>query len=125
MASASASVIGEPSLRCPWLMPVLACPSGAEPPPQNRTTKLQGSRPRLAGDRRVLPYGLDMPASKRPAPQDAATARQILIAGLARDADIFGIESELAPLHPRNDTFPGEVFLRVGADALEQCGASR
>ena len=54
-----------------------------------------------------------MPASKRPAPRDAVTARRILIDGLARDADIFGIVSELAPLHPRNDTFPGEVFLRL------------
>jgi len=73
----------------------------------------------------VLPYGLGMPAPKRPAPQDAVTARRILIGGLARDAGIFEIVSELAPLHPRDDTFPGEVFLRLGADALDQCGASR
>jgi hypothetical protein len=73
----------------------------------------------------VLPYGLGMPAPKRPAPQDAVTARRILIGGLAQDAGIFEIVSELAPLHPRNDTFPGEVFLRLGADALDQCGASR
>jgi hypothetical protein len=66
-----------------------------------------------------------MPASKRPVPQDAATARRILIAGLARDAGISGIVSELAPLHPRNDTSPGGVFLRLGADALDRCGASR
>jgi hypothetical protein len=33
--------------------------------------------------------------------------------------------SEMEPLHPRNDTFPGEVFLRLAADALEWCGASR
>ena len=66
-----------------------------------------------------------MPASKRPAPQDTVIARRTLLAGLARDADIFGIVSELAPLHPRNDTFPGEVFLRLGADALDRCGASR
>ena len=33
--------------------------------------------------------------------------------------------SELAPLHPRNNTFPGEVFIRVAADALDWCGASR
>lgn len=32
---------------------------------------------------------------------------------------------ELEPLHPRNDTFPGEVFLSLAADALEWCGASR
>jgi hypothetical protein len=33
--------------------------------------------------------------------------------------------AELAPLHPRNDTFPGEIFLRLAADALDWCGASR
>jgi hypothetical protein len=53
------------------------------------------------------------------------TARHALLGGLARDADIFEVLSGLAPLHPRNDTFPGEVFLRVAADALEWCGASR
>ena len=60
-----------------------------------------------------------------PGAQDAVTARRILIGGLSRDADIFGIVSELAPLHPRNGTFAGEVFLRLGADALDRCGASR
>jgi hypothetical protein len=72
----------------------------------------------------VLPYGFGMPASKRPASRDAVTARRILIGGLAKDAGIFAIASELAPLHPCNDTFPGEVFLRLGADALDRCGAS-
>jgi hypothetical protein len=33
--------------------------------------------------------------------------------------------SELAPLHPRDNTFPGEVFLRLAADALDWCGARR
>jgi hypothetical protein len=53
------------------------------------------------------------------------TARHALLDGLARDADIFEVLSELAPLHPHNDTFPGEVFLDLAADALEWCGASR
>jgi len=66
-----------------------------------------------------------MPARKRPVPEDAVTARQILLAGLARDADIFELVSELAHLHPRNNTFPGEVFLHVAADALNWCRASR
>jgi hypothetical protein len=66
-----------------------------------------------------------MPARKRPAPQDTVTARQTLLDGLARDADIFELVSELAPLHPRDNTFPGEVFLRAAADALDWCGASR
>ena len=53
------------------------------------------------------------------------TARRALLDGLARDADIAELLSQLAPLHPRNDTFPGEVFLHLAADALERCGASR
>ncbi len=34
------------------------------------------------------------------------TARRVLLDGLARDADIFELVSELAPLHPRDSTFP-------------------
>ena len=73
----------------------------------------------------VLPYRRDMPARKRPTPEDAVTARRVLLDGLARDGDIFELVSELAPLHPRDNTFPGEVFLRLAADALDWCGASR
>src|SRR4029077_17151916 len=40
-------------------------------------------------------------------------------------ADIFELVSELAPLHPRDNTFPGEGFLLVAADALDWCGATR
>ena len=53
------------------------------------------------------------------------TARRVLLDGLARDAEIFELVSELAPLHPRDNTFPGEVFLHLAADALDWCGASR
>lgn len=53
------------------------------------------------------------------------TARRALLDGLVRDADIFEVLSGLAPLHPRNDTFPGEVFLHLAADVLEWCGASQ
>src|SRR5712692_7257623 len=66
-----------------------------------------------------------MPASKRPTLEDTVTARRVLLDGLARDADIFELASELAPLHPRHNTFPGEVFLHVAADALNWCRASR
>lgn len=66
-----------------------------------------------------------MPARKRPTPEDAATARRVLLDGLAGDTGIFDLMTELAPLHPRNDTFPGEVFLGLAADALGWCGASR
>ena len=53
------------------------------------------------------------------------TVRRVLLDGLARETDIFELVSELAPLHPRDNTFPGEVFLHVAADALNWCGASR
>jgi hypothetical protein len=66
-----------------------------------------------------------MTGRKRPTREDAVTARRALLDGLARDTDIFEVLGGLAPLHPRNDTFPGEVFLRLAADALEWCGASR
>ena|SRR5215831_11697067 len=66
-----------------------------------------------------------MAATRRPTPEDAATARQLLLDGLAHGADVFELLSELAPLHPRDNTFPGEVLLRLAADALDWCGASR
>jgi hypothetical protein len=66
-----------------------------------------------------------MPASKRPAPEDAVTARRVLLDGLGRGAEVSELVRELAPLHPRHNTFPGEVFLHVAADALTWCQASR
>jgi hypothetical protein len=78
-------------------------------------------RPAIAGS--ALPSGYACQEAAHP--QDAVTARRILLDGLARDADIVELVSELAPLHPRNNTFPGEVFLHLAADALDWCGASR
>jgi hypothetical protein len=66
-----------------------------------------------------------MPVRKRPTPQDAATARRIVLDGMARDTEVSELAGELAPLHPRDNTFPGEVLLQVAADALDWCGASR
>ncbi len=63
--------------------------------------------------------------TRRPTPEDAITARRVLLGGLAPDADIFDLANELAPLHPRGNTFPGEVFLHLAADALNWCTASR
>src|ERR1700691_4878342 len=75
--------------------------------------------------RTVLPYGLGMPARKRPTPEDAAAARRILLDGMAREGEVPELVAGLAPLHPRDDTFPGEVFLQIAADALDWCEASR
>jgi hypothetical protein len=65
-----------------------------------------------------------MPAARTPAPEDVVTARRILLAGLAEDAALPDLAGDLAPLHPGNDTFPGEVLLRLAADALAWSGAS-
>jgi hypothetical protein len=66
-----------------------------------------------------------MPAAIRPAPDDAEAARRILLTGLGRDAALPDLLGEIEALHPRNNTFPGEVFLRLAADALAWAGASR
>ena len=63
-----------------------------------------------------MPYRRDMPARKRPIPHDSVTARRVLLDGLARGADIVELMSELAPLHPRDNTFPGEVLLHLATD---------
>ncbi len=73
----------------------------------------------------AVPCGRGMAARRRPAPEDAVTARRVLLDGLANGTGIFGLAGELEPLHPRNDTFPGEVFLNLAAGALDWCGASR
>jgi hypothetical protein len=66
-----------------------------------------------------------MPARKQPTPRDAITARRALLDGIARETDVHELVGELAALHPARDTFPGEVFLRLAADALDWCKASR
>jgi hypothetical protein len=71
-----------------------------------------------------LSYGLVMPAARSPAPEETVAARRILLTGLAQDAALPDLIGELAPLHPRGNTFPGEVFLRLAADALAWSGVS-
>jgi hypothetical protein len=70
----------------------------------------------------VVSYGLVMPVARSPAPEDAVTARRTLLGGLAEDAELPDLLSQLERLHPRNNTFPGEVFLRLAADALAWSG---
>lgn len=42
-----------------------------------------------------------------------------LLVGLAAGQDVFELSAVIADLHPEGDTFPGEVYLRLGADVLE------
>jgi hypothetical protein len=81
--------------------------------------KLTGDRPCGLPRAALRDYPRFMPARKPPTLQDAAAARQILLAGLVSDVDIAEILTQVAPLHPRNNTFPGEIFLRLAADALD------
>ena len=50
---------------------------------------------------------------------------EIALRGLARGDDPGDISARLAPLHPRHDTFPGEVLLDLAADAIGVSGATR
>jgi hypothetical protein len=64
-------------------------------------------------------YRRHMPARKRPTARDATTARRILLDGLASDIDLVEILDQLAPLHPRDNTFPGEILLPSLSTSLE------
>lgn len=63
-------------------------------------------------------------ARQIPTDADRRTAIGRLLRGLADEADAIAIAAAIVDLHPKNDTFPGEVFLHIGAVALELTGAS-
>ena len=65
-----------------------------------------------------------MAPRRKPTAEDAEQATALFLRCLASDGDVHELGRELAELHPKNDTFPGEVFLRLGADALEVAGVS-
>ncbi|HEV8277645.1 MAG TPA: hypothetical protein VGQ26_18400 [Streptosporangiaceae bacterium] len=62
-------------------------------------------------------------ARKVPTDQDRAEAIRRLLSGLARGDDVPGLAAAIEGLHPPHNTFPGEVFLRLSADALDVAGA--
>lgn len=66
-----------------------------------------------------------MAAKKRPGAEDRRTATRIALGGIAAGVDLPDVARALEPLHPKHDTFPGEVLLELAADALEEGGVSR
>ena len=64
-------------------------------------------------------------ARKRPTDNDHREALHRLLSGLASETDLFDIVASVADLHPKNDTFPGEVFMGLAADTLELVGVTR
>jgi hypothetical protein len=66
-----------------------------------------------------------MAKPKGPTAEDRATVVRVALAGIAGGLDLGEIAARLAPLHPKNSTFPGEDLLELAADAIEESGASR
>lgn len=64
-------------------------------------------------------------AGKRPTDEDRVEALRRLLSGLTRGEDAFELAASVEELHPKYNTFPGEVFSGLAADALEYVGASR
>ncbi len=63
--------------------------------------------------------------SNDPTDRDRAEAISRLVSGLARGDDLFQLAAAVEELHPRHNTFPGEVFMYLGADALDLAGVTR
>jgi hypothetical protein len=59
---------------------------------------------------------------RSPRPQQANQAIACLLETGQTGADIFEALDEVRPLHPKYNTFPGEVFLRLAAESLGQGG---
>jgi hypothetical protein len=66
-----------------------------------------------------------MAKKKGPTAEDRATAIGVALSGIAGGLELGEIGACLAPLHPKNNTFPGEVLLELAADAIEESGAGR
>ena len=58
-------------------------------------------------------------AQKRPTEEDRVDAIRRLLGGLSRGEDVYDLTRAIEDLHPKNNTFPGEVFTRLAADALD------
>jgi hypothetical protein len=66
-----------------------------------------------------------MAKQKGPTTEDRAMAIGVALSGIAGGLELGEIAARLEPLHPKNNTFPGEVLLELAADAIEESGASR
>jgi hypothetical protein len=65
-----------------------------------------------------------MSSKHRSTPEQAVQAVECLLDALATGSDIFDALDLIGPLHPKNNTFPGEVFMRLAARALAEGGVS-
>ena len=64
-------------------------------------------------------------ARKPPTEEDRREAMRRLLTGMAAGDDAIDLAASVTDLHPKNDTFPGEVFMELAADALEVANVGR
>lgn len=62
---------------------------------------------------------------RTPTDEDRTEAIRKLLSGLKNGSDAHDLAASVFDLHPKHNTFPGEVFMEVAADALELAGVSR
>jgi hypothetical protein len=60
-----------------------------------------------------------------PTKDEALESIDRLLKALEANRDINDAIDEIRPLHPRYNTFPGEIFMRIAADGLEEGGVDR
>ena len=60
-----------------------------------------------------------------PTDEEARQAVEVLLGAVEAGGDIFEALDTVRPLHPKDNTFPGEVFVRLAADALDEGSVSR
>lgn len=58
----------------------------------------------------------------RPGEAEKKEATRRLLKGLTAGADAHDLSRSLWDLHPKNNTFPGEVFLGIGTKSLDLAG---
>ena len=61
---------------------------------------------------------------RRPTEEDRLEATRVALSGIAA-GEVDDLAWRLDALHPKDNTFPGEVLLELAADAIEDAGASR
>ncbi len=61
----------------------------------------------------------------KPTEEEAGQAVEVLLGAIEASEDIFDALHEVRRLHPKDNTFPGEVFIALAADALAAGGVSR
>ncbi len=61
----------------------------------------------------------------KPNAEHRRAAIERVLSGLARGDDVFALSKAVADLHPKDNTFPGEVFISLAVDALDAAGIER